>query len=306
MGSSAQLLTVLIWSALLSGTTLVAIGFWRDTMRFRHWKRLRARFEGEIMPTGETLRAGQAAEITSEDEACRLPAALHETTDKFLTFSIEYAPGTSRQEIDWPAEGEQVLLTVTGETALYRFEAEVHDVRPHPDRAHSLLLAVERPLWVVRVQRRRHARAPLHAELTLESPGTREVPAHPRLPLPVKLVNLSGGGMRVEIGHGLPLKEAEELVNAFQPGTPLRVRLPIGGLAETPLSAEVRIAERAAVSGGVGVRLACEFLPMASWEQELLIQHVFRAQREYLQERHRFSHNAPLRHRTPLYKPENS
>ena len=35
--------------------------------------------------------------------------------------------------------------------------------------------------------------------------------------------------------------------------------------------------------GGLTLQVACQFLPMPSWEQELVIQHVFQLQREQLQ-----------------------
>jgi c-di-GMP-binding flagellar brake protein YcgR len=106
-----------------------------------------------------------------------------------------------------------------------------------------------------------------------------------RLPQHATLLDLSGGGLRAEIGAAMGVREAAEMCDAFPTDTLIKVRLPFCTLSDTPMLARIRSVEKIAARGGLGIRLACEFLPMAPWEQEIIIHEVFLAQREQMRRR---------------------
>jgi hypothetical protein len=100
-----------------------------------------------------------------------------------------------------------------------------------------------------------------------------------------KLLNLSGGGFCAELGPIASLHEVDRLLEELRTERSLRSHFRLPGLSGTILVARVRVAERTALSGGIGVRVACEFVELPSWERELVIQQVFRVQKETLRHR---------------------
>src|SRR5262249_13036099 len=156
-----------------------------------------------------------------------------------------------------------VEVTVTGETALFRFSARIGDVRPDSSKPEQCHLTLPRPLCLARIQRRQHVRVAMPIPATFEpasdfaqeagqpvEAGRAEAEAH--LPMHGVVLDLSGGGLRAEVGRAMGAKEAAQLVDSFVPGTVMRIRLPLPALSDVKLLARVRICERAAVRGGLG------------------------------------------------------
>lgn len=295
-----QVMTWILWGLLLTGLALVCSDLWRSAVRYREWRCLRADHEGEIVQGDTIVQAGQVVSLRPLQSGSRskdgtlLPAYVASVDKKLMTLALEPSSGPEPRGLQrkavtetipaWPLLGTMAHFTLTGEDALYRFCAPVRDVQVDIRKPGQRLLVVERPTWMARVQRRQHVRTPIQLPVAFERTGE-EGSNQPRIALPGTVLELSAGGFQANIGGVHSLGEADTLLRAFPPGTVLRVRLASPGLAESPLLARVRLSGKAVVRGGIGVRVACEFLPMASWEQDLLIQYVFRAQRDWLQER---------------------
>ncbi|HZP80867.1 MAG TPA: PilZ domain-containing protein [Chthonomonadaceae bacterium] len=289
--------TLLIWGLLLAGLALVFGDLARNTLRFFQWRGLRAYHEGEIVRNTDTLlQTGQPAALTaafhadSRPEAGALPAVVAATDKTTLALAAEpvFEPvARAPHPADWPKLGATVFVTVTGADALYRFQTRVRDSRPDVQKPTLRILSVERPTFLARIQRRQHVRAPMSLPASFVCATDAQRNPLTRLPQHGTVVELSAGGFQAQIGGVLSLSESDEVVQAFAPGVVVRVTLSPPGLAQSPLLARVRVCNKIAVRGGLGVRVACEFLPMAPWEQELIVQHIFRDQRERLRERAR-------------------
>ena len=270
-----------IWSALTAGAGLTCFGLLRDWARFRQWRRLQAEQEGEIVFSDRALKVGQAAEIR---DAAHPDAMRHATIcaidKRSLRLRLEFQPLSSRLEA--PKRGAILRLAIAGENEIFRMEAPVVDVSACAEKRGDCLLTLKRPTWLTRIQRRNHVRIPIMLPAAFEF-------AHPANRLTERtaqhgtIVDLSAGGLCADIGGGLGLRDSAELLALLQPDTILRARLPIPALPDAPL-VRVRLSERVAVRGGLGVRVACEFLPMPPWEQDLIAQHIFRHQREQKRE----------------------
>lgn len=267
----------IIWSVLTAGAGLACFGLRRDWARFRQWRRLRAAQEGEIVFSDRALKVGQAVEIRDaanpDDFRHATICALEKRT---LRLRLERQPLHAKTES--PKRGTVLRLTVAGEGAIFRMEAPVLEVAACAEKRGDCLITVKRATWLTRIQRRNHIRIPIRLPAAFEF-------AHPTNRLTERtaqhgtVVDLSGGGLCADIGGALGLRDSEELLALLKPDTILRARLPIPALSNPPL-VRICLSERVAVRGGLGVRVACEFLPMPSWEQELIVQHIFRYQRE--------------------------
>ncbi len=297
-----QAMSWILGTLLLTGMVLVFGDLWRNVVRFREWCRLRAEQEGEIVLGDSVLQAGLAAHFASEPRT-GVPATtetwqayIADVEKKLITLALDQpllpAAELRREAIAdslpaWPKLGTLVSITVTGEDALYRFFATVRDVRRDARKPGQRVLVVDRPTWMARVQRRQHVRARIQMPAAFERAAQDEPVRRDsvRVSLPGTLIELSAGGFQANLEGVRSLRDADRLTRSLTPGTVLRVRLSTPALAQTPLLARVRSCGKAVVRGGVGVRMACEFLPMHSWEQELIIQDVFRAQRDQLQTR---------------------
>lgn len=302
-GEKGQIVGWIFWSVLTAGAGCSCVGLTRSVLRFRQWKQATAELEGEIVLGDRALQAGQTITVSIYDPQANDGEAIRgqicAIQKKTLTLTLEAAfseghfqdEGVSRRF----AVGATVVVTVTGERALYRFTARVGDMRADAVNARQSLLTVVRPLWLGRIQRRQHVRVAMPIPATFErathytSEGgsiqrAKPGPAEGYMPLHGSVIDLSAGGLMAEVGSALGAKEAAKLVEAFVPGTILRVRLPLPALSDS-LLARVRSCERAVSRGGLGVRLACQFLPMSHCDQEMLVHHIFRAQKDLLRTR---------------------
>ena len=178
--------------------------------------------------------------------------------------------------------GAAVNLTITTQNALYRLSTVVVSSSPDTEREGIVILRLARPFWMARIQRRKHVRVPLKADALFNHVDTAAPIPDPMMG---QIVNLSGGGVRVEMGRSCSPVEAAEILGRYEPGTLLRLRLGLPAFRGTALLARVCTRQRTVVRGGLDVQIACEFMPMASWEQELLISHIFRAERDMLKSR---------------------
>jgi c-di-GMP-binding flagellar brake protein YcgR len=279
----------ILWLGLLAGAGCVCFGLAHSLHRYLRWKHTRAAFTGEVVlgdpiwQVGQNLMLAPAETGLPSASASELPAQLQEIGRKTLLLRQEADPLARefmRQVASgWPPVGAEITVTVQDADALYRFPGRVRDVRAEHPNSRTRLITLTRPMWLARLQRREHVRIALYLP-ALIYPGQRQ----DRPPLHATLRDLSGGGFRAELSGPFGSSEAEQLLRALSEGAVLCVRLPLPVLPD-PLPARVRLAERTVVRGGLGVRVACTFLPLTAWEQEALIHHLFRIQQEQARSR---------------------
>ena len=186
--------------------------------------------------------------------------------------------------IRW-AQGAHISVSVTAASEIFKFSARIRDLIARPN---GILLVVSRPSILVRIQRRKHARVPLAVPATIErawmSPDAAcdsNIDAMlASIPVHGTVRDLSGGGLRAHLGGVDGLQQIDTLLRRFQPDAIVRIRLPFPTLPHGSVLARIVSSGRAVTSGGLTVAVACEFLPMPTWEQEIVIQHVFQFQRE--------------------------
>jgi c-di-GMP-binding flagellar brake protein YcgR len=302
-GVSTPGLASLFWVMLIAGAALAGFGLLRSIVRWRDWKCADRYDDSEVVFGDIELEVGQSASIAPSERTLAgdspgdISATITALSRKQCVLLLEretdlvdsYAESCGAR----PLIGETVIVSVTGKTALYRFTSRVRDIRViyKPDGGVDHSLVVSRPIWLSRVQRRQHARVDLKLPVTFErvwsqfsegSSPTSTQPLQTGTPMHGSVHNLSGGGLRAQIGGILGLQELDHLLKLFAPETTVRLRLPWSALPENALLARVRTCERAASRGGLTLQVTCEFLPMPAWEQELVISYVFRLQRERL------------------------
>lgn len=172
-----------------------------------------------------------------------------------------------------PSVGDTLTVRVTGTQSLYQFDADVLDSREDAERPAKRLLVIAVPTKIATLQRRRSPRQPLTVPATIELAGIRSA-----LPQHGTIKDISAGGLRADIGSVITINEAAQLVETYKTGTLLRVRLPLPLLPPEGLLARVCSCERTAQRGGLGVSVACEFLPMPDIDADLVISQLFRTQ----------------------------
>gem|GEM_PF-6080360 len=173
----------------------------------------------------------------------------------------------------FPVVGNTLTMRVTGAQSLYRFASAVLDSREDAERPAKRLLVIALPTEITILQRRSSPRQSLTVPATLELAENRSA-----LPQHGTIKDISVGGLRAELGSVVTVSEATQLVETYKTGTLLRIRLPLPLIPSEGLLARVCSCERTAQRGGLGVRIACEFLPMPNFDADLVISQLFRTQ----------------------------
>lgn len=298
-------MTVAFWAALLTGCVFAGFGLYQSSLRYAQWKRVRDWHDGDIVTDSGTLKIGQQvtierSELHREDSSIGLSGYFVEVCRKTLVIHMETENGLplNVQDDALPRNGETLLVCISGELGQYRFTTRLLDVRAVKGRPGLRLLEISRPFWLAHVQRRQHARIPWFLPVTLQptmssliaqegvvSNAEHAVNVDKALPQHATVLNLSAGGLRADVSGVTGAEETEQLLKTYAPDTILRIKLPLPVLSESLLLARVRECQRIVRRGGLGVQLACEFLPMSYHDQETLIAHIFRSQRENRQSR---------------------
>jgi len=287
----------ILWGTLGAGFLLSLIGLRHSSERFWHWRRVRQIHAGEIIAAEGALEVGQ--------EAALLPASLpvDATENALYSASIvevgkQIVLRLEREVIETLAQvdalrptpgalaGVPLAVQIRGASALYRFEALVCRVDSDKtgQKTHCLV-TLKRPLWLARIQRRNYLRTqltlPVDFQLMTETAGGKLACAG-CAPVSGTLIDLSGGGLCANVGSGAAPSGAAAMMRNYPPGSILLVRHSLPLLSQTPLYVRVLKRDTVIVRGGLGMQIACAFLPMKSWEQDILVQQVFRAHREQL------------------------
>jgi len=302
-----QSMVVLYWSMLAAGAGLSSLGLIRSITKFRDWRSASPEDDGEIVIGDGRLVIGQSVAVTpGAREAASAPGesvagmitdisrshcVLTLDRGQIASRAFQNLPGepkiassSNRSDNDW-RRGDQISVTVTAASELFRFSARIRDVI---SASNGTRLVVSRPSILVRIQRRRHARVQLSVPATIERAWMLDEANGQRVahgicttpPVHGTVRDLSGGGLKAHVGGVAGLQQIDTLLQLFHPECTVRIRLPIPSLPEGAVLARIISSDRAVTSGGLTVSVACEFLPMPPWEQELVIQQVFQFQRE--------------------------
>lgn len=193
--------------------------------------------------------------IVGEGQAPSVMATIDEMGRRYLTISVPLA------EAQRYHPGMSIALMAPAGAAAYQFTATIQQRRKRGD---TLLIDIERPAWVERVQRRANFRVPIHlptsvARIDAESPANTAFRAI--------MCDLSAGGTTIVV----PFKP--------QRGSLLRLRIPLPSLANA--SYEVRVLRSAPTRGAQSAMWAagCEFLLMDEVVQERIMQACFELER---------------------------
>jgi c-di-GMP-binding flagellar brake protein YcgR len=312
-----QSMVILYWSMLASGAGLSGLGLIRSVARFRERRSLLPEDGGEYVIGDGRLAAGQSIVVApgirgfAGDPAGVTSGMVADMSRNQCVLALDSEPpldncapesciSSFRGERPnglaggW-TRGAQVTVSVTASSEIYRFSSRIRDVVAGPN---GTRIVVARPSFLVRIQRRKHARVPFAVPATIErewtspdSPSDTDHRAlHSTAPIHGTVRDLSGGGLQAHVGGVMGLRQLDSLLRLFQPESTVRVRLPIAGLPQSALLARVVASRRAVTAGGLTLSIACEFLPMPNWERELVIQHVFQCQRELSKNRKAVPH----------------
>lgn len=234
--------------------------------------------EGELIVGDYPLRPNQEVRVLPIREPRReaLPFArlgyVEAVGRRVLNLHLE-PPQDNYVENMFPV-GSHLLVEVTGEDGVYRFESRVLDNQLLPTNLPERLLTLPRPHWLHREQRRKHPRTPLQLPLSLQTldNGTYA------LPVQGMLEDLSVGGFAAQVGGILGVDALRKLQGRLEQGTCMRVRLDIPALS-SPVLARVQVSERIAVRGGLGLRIRCAFLALNLAEEEALVKYLALSQK---------------------------
>jgi c-di-GMP-binding flagellar brake protein YcgR len=139
-----------------------------------------------------------------------------------------------------PPRGAPIVVTVVGPSAAYRFLSSVADAQSADG---AVVLHLNRPPWVEKIQRRAYFRAPIEAPTSV----TARTPNDPDgVTLACTITDLSAGGIRLVSPKPLEI------------GTALVLRAPTAEDALTRFEARVRTCEPICAAGDRWA-LGCEF-----------------------------------------------
>ncbi len=261
------------WAVSLTTGALLFLGSCGTRALFARWRAANAMGEDELELTNSRLHVGirvqiegPAREAASGRSQTAIGAAVCGMSARTLTLCIESSVRLPDETLQVARHGVPLSIRFVSDTGSYRFDGRVLRVDlTNPGR---LLLIVRRPLWLARVQRRRFFRTPLGVPASLAIIGSVNAVA----PRSAMVDDMSGNGFSAIVGAALGPIAAADLESNYTVGSTAIIRLPIASLRELPLHASVKSVRRIATRGGIGVQIACEFLPMSHPEQELLVQ----------------------------------
>lgn len=302
--SPAQTIVALYWGMVVAGAGLSGFGICRRLSRYQQLRDADCGDETEIVIGDSLLRVGQHVTIATgirvpeRDLSSAVDGRIGTISRRHCVIEIEpeFAIGSPRprplasRPLHGPYNGlnrgDSIMVTLTFAQEAYRFTARVRELQVDAGAAR---LVVTRPGTLARLQRRRYVRAALNAPATFERHWQTRAAA-PRNSSDASpsggivhgsVQDISGGGLRANVGGVLSLHELDRLLDLFPPDAAIRVCLPFPALDRNAVLARIRTAKRTAVRGGLTLQVTCEFLPLQRWEQEIVIRHVSEILDEY-------------------------
>ncbi|HLJ54589.1 MAG TPA: PilZ domain-containing protein [Chthonomonadaceae bacterium] len=278
-----QAIEVLCWGMMLAGAGLSGFGLLRSLARYRYFGP-DGRADGEVVIGDRDLCPRQGLTVerdpgNGDAAGAAWQGSVLEITAGHLVIDIEWHVGPVVCCADQRfLRGDRISVNVNGSAAVYRFSGTIQDTLRTPS-GQRIYLA--RPATITRLQRRRHHRVALEMPATFRAiePGALNA-AGPASHCAAGDVlhgtvrDLSGGGLRADVGGPLGLREIDSLLRTFAPARAVSVRLACDDLEGGALLGRVCSSTRAAMHGGLTVRIALEFMPMASREHEAVLRQV--------------------------------
>jgi c-di-GMP-binding flagellar brake protein YcgR len=206
----------------------------------------------------ELLKEGWQAtiQVPAESGLLSLPARIAAIERRWMTLSLldRNVPASLRA-------GTPALVTVTGETAAFRFHAGIRDGRP-PTNDGTLL--VQRPVWLEKIQRRANFRVPvsLPAVLSLPEGQDGEFKVYQAC-----VSDFSAGGFRAAMSAEL------------KAGDHARLRISDAALSGFSFDARVIHCEPTRLSASARFLVHCEFLYVTDDLRDRLVAYCFDLQR---------------------------
>lgn len=254
-----------LWAVLLGAVVLLRIGSRVGWRLRRKWlaAHIQALKEGRVVPSN-VIRDGQMASL----EVCTA-GGLRRGTSEVRAVARRHIALLQPEDVEGKCfpMGAPMQVTVAGETAAFRFQSSIVDRRYV---AGELMLYVQRPPWVERVQRRAFFRVAVHlpTSVTLLGSSLNECQV-----LRGVIDNLSGGGFRILLPAVPPL------------GARLLIRLPIDPLGEAAFEARVLRCVSSRRAAPLCVRAQCEFVRLSEEARENILRYCFSVEREWMKRR---------------------
>jgi c-di-GMP-binding flagellar brake protein YcgR len=177
-----------------------------------------------------------------------------------------------------PRVGDTLTLLATGAGEMYRFEAKARAVAPDPNAPNRMLVTVKLPFWLARIQRRQYMRAPVQTGATMRAVVSFDKPDDTcSEAVRCALLDLSGGGLRMEVANVHSPHAIARLYDCLPSGSVVDIDLDLPLLRGSVVRARIQSCQRVAARGGLALSLRGEFIQLPSWQQEVIISHVFQA-----------------------------
>ncbi len=304
---------ILSWSMLVAGAGLTGLGLMRTLARSHKWRLATHEDQDQIVIGDSRLSVGQTVTVAQDSRSRHellgetLSGEIVEITRSHCVISVDRlrsrgggvadrlagndtgdtSTGRDNGRDGWIEPGSAVTVCVTAAGELYRFSTRIKDSHR---TSRDLRMYFPRPATLARIQRRRHLRIGLDLPATFEriwsadewsSPASERPGSQNRI-LHGTVRDLSAGGLRADIGGVQRLIDLDHVVSQYTPESTVRIGLPFPALPRNAIFARVRSCARGVTRGGLTAQMACEFLPMPVWEQDIVVQHVFRLHREAL------------------------
>lgn len=186
---------------------------------------------------------------------------------------------TSRIVRFTPSVGDTLTLLATGADEMYRFEAQAQTVHADPHAPNRTLVTVKLPSTLTRIQRRQHVRASIQTGATLQTVAAKPNQSDAPCTQPVRcaLVDLSGGGLRMEVANAHSPHAIARLHDCLPSGVVVDIDLDLPLLRGSAVRTRIHSCQRVATRGGLALCLRGEFIQLPSWQQEAIVNYVAQA-----------------------------
>ena len=265
--------TYLFWLFIVIGCLIVLVNTARSTQLYLEWKRTRNSLGTDIEQAESVLSDNLRLKVLFPNTS--LPgceAVLRTNSQANLLIVLDgYEPYYKKLD-DLVKIGSMLTVHFAAKSALYEMECRLKDIISIEKSSPKLI--TNRPKWISKIQRREHVRA------NVDIPGTLQLCplSINSLPLHTTVVNLSGNGFNAYVFHNGAISALDSLLLQFAPNTIVELRLPIPLLSSSRLAAKIITAEKATISGGIAISVRAQFVSLHAWEEDALVQCVFKTQ----------------------------
>lgn len=266
-------LTYFFWLIISIGCLIVLVTTIRSTLLYLDWKRTKQSLGANVELAESVISDNLRLKVLFPNSSPPSCEALLQTNSQanMLIVLDGYEPYYKNLD-ELIKIGCALTIHFAAKSALYEMECKLKDIISSEKSSPKLITS--RPRWISKIQRREHVRA------NVDIPGTLQI--YPvtvdHLPLHTNLVNLSGNGFNAFVFHNGPISILDKLLIQFVPNTIVELRLPIPILSSSRLAAKIVTAEKATIAGGIAISVRAQFVSLHAWEEDVLVQCVFKSQ----------------------------